>query len=564
MRRKMVMVFLIGLAATTMLWSAGETEGTGATGSESIVNVSGFPIVKEPITLKAVARMSGYNVPFEDLDLLQDYEQETGITIEWTSIPGSDWVEKMNLLLATAEYPDFVYGSLPGNIAELGAEGIILPLNDLIAKWSPNLTEMLSRHPIAEAISTYPDGNIYSLPMYDDRVYHSQIPRKMFINHEWLDTLGLAMPTTTDEFYEVLKAFKSQDPNGNGKEDEIPLAFWTGNDGNIRDWTMMLGPWGVVDTLMIEDGSVYWGFLKDGFKEGCKYYQKLYNEGLLDLESITQTQNQVKSKSVNSEGEAVVGTTYSLATWFVVNNNDWTLMFNGAFGTFKTKEELTKNPSFIYDAMLPLEGPAGDSLWRRQMSGVGRGRASVFSQTEYPEAIARWFDTWYDGKERSYQTRLGKLGETIYLDDGIIMRSATPEGMSVNEWQHQFAPGSVSTYYIDQKMMPMAVQPVVYMLEIMTDRYMPHAPEEYWPGGLIIDTPEEAEMIVQYEEELMTYVFETMGRFIAGDVDIDSEWDGFVRQCSRMKTEDLLQIRQDQYDRFLNSLPSQHKSEKRY
>ena len=564
MRRKILSTFVLCVVAVGIVWAAGTDEGSGTTTEGSIVNVSGYPIVKEPVTLKGVARMGGYNVPFEDMELLQDYEKETGISVDWTSIPGSDWTEKMNLLLATAEYPDFVYGPLPGNIAELGAEGIIRPLNDYISEWAPNLAKLFADQPIVEAISTYPDGNVYSFPQYDDRVYHTQIPRKMLINHSWLEKLGLDLPTTTDEFYEVLKAFKTEDPNGNGKNDEIPLAFWTGNDGNIRDWTMFLGPWGVVDTLMVADGKVYWGFLEEGFKEGSKFYQKLYKEGLLDLESITQTQNQVKSKSVNSDGEAVIGVTYSLATWFVVNNNDWTLMFNGGFNTFKTKEELTRNPSFIYDAMLPLEGPGGDRLFRRQMSGVGRNRAFIFSESKYPEAIVRWFDTWLDGAERSYQTRLGKLGVTIYVDDGIIMRNATPEGVSVNEWQSQYAPGSVSTYYINQKIMPMAVQPVVYMLEIMTDKYMPFAPEEFWPGNLVIGTPEEEELITQYEAELMTYVYETLGRFIAGDVDIDSEWDGFVRQSGRMQADKILQVRQDQYDRYLNSLPSQHTQQRRY
>ncbi len=70
---------------------------------------------------------------------------------------------------------------------------------------------------------TAPDGNIYALPQVNE-CYHCMYQQRMWIYKPWLDKLGLKMPTTTDEFYEVLKAFKTKDPNGNGKADEIPLS----------------------------------------------------------------------------------------------------------------------------------------------------------------------------------------------------------------------------------------------------------------------------------------------------------------------------------------------------
>lgn len=552
--RRRVLCGLVVLLSATALWASGNSEGSGVGGVS--VNKNGFPIVSEPITLSAVARMSNWNVPFEDLELLADYEAETGITVEWTSIAGSDWTERMNLLLATAEFPDFVYGSLPGNVAELGTEGIITPLNEYLEDYAPNMMALFDRHPIVKAVSTYPDGNVYSFPAYDSRPYHGQIPVKLFINHGWLATLGLDEPTTPEEFYDVLVAFKTQDPNGNGRADEIPLAFWTAGGGSLADWTAFFGPWGVVNTLMVEDGEVSWGFLDEGFREATKYYQRLYEEGLLDLESITQTQNQVSSKSYNTDGEAIIGATHSLATWFVLNNPDEVLMFNGGFGTVRTVDDLTTNPNFVYDILMPLRGPEGDQLVRRSTSGIYRDRGFIFAQTEHPEAIVRWFDTWLDGGERSYETRLGKLGVTIYNDDGIIMRNPTPEGLNANEWQHQIAPGHISVYNIDTDLLPMAIQPHVYMMTVMTDRLMPYTPDEYWPQDYVLGTPDEEAFIAQYEEELLTYVFETMGRFIAGGANIDQEWDGFVQQVNRMQAPRLLEIRQAQYDRLQNSLPA--------
>ena len=72
-------------------------------------------------------------------------------------------------------------------------------------------------------MSTAPDGHIYALPQWAD-CYHCTYPDKLWINSTWLKKLNLQMPKTTEELRTVLRAFKTQDPNGNGKADEIPMT----------------------------------------------------------------------------------------------------------------------------------------------------------------------------------------------------------------------------------------------------------------------------------------------------------------------------------------------------
>ncbi len=73
--------------------------------------------------------------------------------------------------------------------------------------------------------STSADGNIYSMTQYEPQAWN-MTPYRLYINQTWLDKLGLNVPTTTDEYKEVLKAFATQDPNGNGQADEIlPTAL---------------------------------------------------------------------------------------------------------------------------------------------------------------------------------------------------------------------------------------------------------------------------------------------------------------------------------------------------
>src|SRR5699024_12624002 len=105
------------------------------------------------------------------------------------------------------------------------------------------------------------------------------------------------LPETTDEFYELLKRFRDEDPNGNGKKDEIPLL------GVEMD---SIGPWfmaafGVKDQKVIEnDGKVGYGAITDEYKEYLKYMNKLYEKDLLDPETVSQSDEGKKAKGQNN------------------------------------------------------------------------------------------------------------------------------------------------------------------------------------------------------------------------------------------------------------------------
>src|SRR5690606_16000187 len=114
--------------------------------------------------------------------------------------------------------------------------------------------------------------------------------RKLWIYKPWLDALGLEMPTTTDELLAVYRAFKEQDPNGNGNADEIPLMSatdtWTGaamNRGSLDPYFMGSflynpgEPWLVLN----EEGRVDFSANKDAWREGLKFLNQLYAEGLI-------------------------------------------------------------------------------------------------------------------------------------------------------------------------------------------------------------------------------------------------------------------------------------------
>lgn len=138
-------------------------------------------------------------------------------------------------------------------------------------------------------MNTAPDGNIYGLTGLNE-CFHCSYPNKMWVNTKWMEQLGLTEPTTTEEFKEMLRAFKTKDPNGNGKADEVPLSGSTENFGvHIIPYLMN----GFIydddrNYLIVNQGKVETVVNKPEWKEGLAYIKSLYDEGLIDPGAFTQ------------------------------------------------------------------------------------------------------------------------------------------------------------------------------------------------------------------------------------------------------------------------------------
>src|SRR5690606_15712265 len=128
--------------------------------------------------------------------------------------------------VASREYPDAFFGpkSLTHEeVQKFGADGILIDIEELLDEYAPNINKIREEDPFYDSFIRSADGKIYQLAAFTDEGFDSHI--STIINKEWLDNLNLSIPTDTEELYNVLKAFKEQDPNGNGQADEIPMSF---------------------------------------------------------------------------------------------------------------------------------------------------------------------------------------------------------------------------------------------------------------------------------------------------------------------------------------------------
>ncbi|MEG1875294.1 MAG: extracellular solute-binding protein, partial [Angelakisella sp.] len=286
-----------GGQTTSSVASAPTPESSSAVASSSSVAASEpvkegpfFPL-KEKIEVSMAGVRDDAGVPFEDCEAFKKLETETNVDIEWLDWPQSTQKEKRNLTFAGGTLPDAFYGSWTldkPDVVKYGSEGMLLTFDDYLnEKYMPNFTKVLERQKdLRSAIST-PDGHVYVLPSMNMEGL-SKTNDTLLINTDWLKKVNKPMPTTIDELFDVLMAFKQAgDLNGNGKNDEIPMSFKY-QDGNTGLFGFMgftgLPMCNKNSRMVIKDGAPVFHSATPEYREFLTYMNKLNENGLLDQE----------------------------------------------------------------------------------------------------------------------------------------------------------------------------------------------------------------------------------------------------------------------------------------
>lgn len=461
-------------------------------------------------------------------------EEKTGIHIEWTNYTNDVFVEKRNLALATGDLPDAIFDAGLGDydILKLAKDGTIISLDDLITKM-PNLQKVLEQAPQYRAMMTAPDGHIYSLPWIEElgagkESIHAvnNIP---WINKGWLDKLGLAMPTSTEELKQVLIAFKTKDPNGNGVADEIPLSFINTNGGN-EDLGFLFGSFGAGInwdlTLVSDDGKVSFAASEAGYKEGVKYLHELYQENLIDNEYVTQDWNTFIAKGK----EDVYGLYF---TW--------------------DKANVTGMDS-NFEPMPALAGPDGTkNVTRSNGMGFDRGRLVVTNANEHLEETAKWLDHMYEPLQ-SVQNNWGTYGDEsqqniFEFDEAAQMLKHLPlDGAAPGELRGKTSVGGplaiLDSYYGKVTTKP---DDAAWRMDILKKTYVPDMKaENIYPK--VFFSLEELDRLSAIETDLMPYVLRMRTEWMQNGK-VEEEWDGYLKELDRLGLQDWLSIKQAGYDR---------------
>ena len=284
MKRRFLALFMV-LLCMTAVFAGGESESSNASQNEALptLNADGsfhFPIVEQPTTFSIFATLN--NMPFNpEWEVWKTIEEKTNIRLESIiSQSNSNETEAFNLMLSSNDLADIICYSKVADVEKLGQDGGMLALNDLIDQYAPHIKAYMESHPKFKQFATSLDGNIYFIPK-DMTTLSCEY---WWIRADWLDKLGLEVPTNVDELYDVLTAFRNEDPNGNGLKDEIPLfdrAGWKMPDEYLYLWDSST-------QFFFRDGKAIFEPLTDNYKYAVSQFVKWYSEGLVDPEIFTR------------------------------------------------------------------------------------------------------------------------------------------------------------------------------------------------------------------------------------------------------------------------------------
>ena len=338
-------------------------------------------------------------------------QEQTNVEIDWTAIPSDQWGDKISLNMSDPnKLTDFVFtaGFSDSNLLKYGEFGAIIPLEEYIDNYMPNLKSVFDKYPEYRVMCTDVNGHIWSLPWIEqlgsEKTAIQTIDNMSFINKKWMDFLDLEMPETVDEFEEVLMAFRDH-------ASELQAEF--NIDGNIIPMSCIINDGGQDPAILIngfgegygdadkarhiavtDDQEVICAAVQEGWKKGIEWLHKLYDEGLIDPEAFTQEWSTYVAKGKSGR----YGVCFSWDVGNIDNLNDWVPL---PALTADTRNITPTNGSYT--------------------SGFDRGRCVVTSVAENPALVCAWLDQMY-APIQSPQNNWGTYGED---DDFDIFEMST-------------------------------------------------------------------------------------------------------------------------------------------
>lgn len=547
---------IAAVAAATALLAAGCSSSSSGKDSAPAAKMDGDKVV---ISVLAPADADTKLDTNAITTLLSD-KYKIKFQFQTTTYDGGPAKEKRQIAISSGDYPDlfllipWVDAFTKTDVQKLGQQGVAVPLEDLIKQYAPNIQKALDSNAALKAESTTPDGHIYALPQWSD-CYHCTYHDKLWINSAWLKKLNLQMPKTTEDLRTVLKAFKTQDPNGNGKPDEIPMST-DAQDSTLIPFLMNAftqapygGNNGMPALLSLNGDKVTTPVDQPPWHEGLKYINSLFKDGLIDPGSFTQ----------NGEALQTIGNNPK-----AVQLGSAPVLWPGIFVQLGSKDGRDKQ----YDPVPPLTGPEGKSY------------------TGYNNPTSTGYTFMLTNKS-SKEARIAaiKMLDYIYTDEGQTIVNAGPEGVGwVKPGANDIAldktvkatwkpvtgdtvPKNISWAALGQYNVTLALRnaqavPADIYSEAGLERrlfeatklYEPHVDKaQVFPDALVWVDPSAVSELGTLKTNLDSYVSQGMLAFITGTKNVDTDWDAFVKGLDGVGMKRYLEINQQAYDKYKKS-----------
>ncbi|WP_163580386.1 extracellular solute-binding protein [Gracilibacillus saliphilus] len=536
MKNKIILFITICLMLILAACSNDETSNEPEETEDGKVVLTGL-ITKHPLTKD-----------LEDMEWLAEVEERAGVEIKWEEVT-ADWDQKKGAMLAGGDIPDIIVGPNAITDADFAQfPGLFEDLKPLIEEHGPNIQAMFDEHPETELLSTQTDGEIYGLSKYQQ--FWPETATMQFINQQWLDNLGLDIPTNWDELFDVLMAFKEEDANGNGDpNDEIPMDFAPVAETGFGYFhpTVLLGSMGMTVTggggqgYFLEDGEVKNFFVDERYKTFVSFLNKLYENGLINDEAFTQDYSQYQALARGEGEDAKIGYTFG-----------WEKTDRFGLGVADQYE--------TFDPMKVSADYDGEVSWSYDYNELNFGVnfIQMSSATSNKEAAMKFINELYD-PEVSLQVLFGSIGPNIEKtgDNSYKILEPQDEEMDPGTWKWTSTWADNGPMFISDQLdveLPVDMQAVDEQQAPFNDVFESlDRQNDVFPGMMLKYSEEDHNQMTLVNTDFMNIAISKFGEWITSG-GIEDEWDSYVQQVEQMGLPSNIEIIQGYYDDYNEQL----------
>lgn len=343
----------------------------------------------EPVTLTTYFEIPGPIQPefsvekLESMVYTQKQREATNVTLEYewyAADSAEDSDQKKNTAIATGDIPDFMIVD--------STQLALLAKTDLIRKdmdvlFNTHASELLKKWTYAEGTAAIDSatfkGQVVAIPLAASSMDGADF---LWIRQDWLEKVGKEIPTTMEELYEVMVAFRDEDPDGNGQDDTVGMVMHKNFlSTGMGDAAGLFNGFGAAPLAWVEDGNggLQYGATTEQSKEALAFLAKMFEEGLIQEDFATM--DDMKASELATGGKA--GIQYGQA-WCSV----WPLAMTGM-----------NDPEAMWIAA-PIVGANGQTAQPQIALRLG-GYVVINAECEHPEAVVKLLNFWVESQGNS-------------------------------------------------------------------------------------------------------------------------------------------------------------------
>ncbi|MDR1400288.1 MAG: extracellular solute-binding protein [Treponema sp.] len=537
-KKTILSVLVLGALVSTGVFASGNRSAApSASVSATTTPVGTYPVstsVGLSYWSTLNANVSPHYTNFGDTPFAKALQQQTGIKITYQHPPETAVTEAFNLMIVDPQnMPNIIeyywLTQYPGGPEKAISDGVILRLNDYIDRYAPNYKAFLQAHPDLDKMVKTDQGSYYVFAFLkdDERLLNTQ---GLMIRKDWLDDLGLALPTTIDDWHNVLTQFKTQ------KGASAPFTITWSN--NLR---LFMPSFGFLKSWYVnaDDGKVHFGQYDAGYRQWLQTMAQWYKEGLIDPDvvSVRAASTLNTNMTTGKSGAAVASVGSGLQTWM------------NAMTPTQPKYEvvalpypaLTRNAKAVYG----IPGAA--------YSGQDSAAISAASTPQQIEIACRLLDYAYSEKGHILYN-FGIEGESFTMVNGVptytplIMKN--PQGWSISQAILAYSKGAGSGPFVqDINYLTQYYSGVPQAASAPADMTIPGADKYLLPP--VTATSDESAELASITTDVNTYVDEFTTNVVIGNIELtDAAWNKYLSDVRGLGIERALAIQNAALDRY--------------